>query len=70
MIKYTFTTTTGFGLLAPGHHQIALTGLDPSAGQVLVLLQYILKLRYTFTHNFYCMVELVKIEGREGGMVV
>jgi hypothetical protein len=30
MIKYIFTTTTGFGLLAPGHHQVSLTGLDQS----------------------------------------
>jgi hypothetical protein len=41
MIKYIFTTTTGFGLLAPGHYQVSLTGLDQSEGQDIVLLQYI-----------------------------
>ena len=65
--KYIFTTTTGFGLPAPVHHQVSLTGLDQSQGQDLVLLQYILKVTiYFYSHKFYHMVERVKSEGREG----
>jgi hypothetical protein len=68
MIKYIFTTTTiGFDLLSPGHHQVSLTGLDQSEGQDLVLLHYILKVAiYFYSHKFYYMVERVKSEGREG----
>jgi hypothetical protein len=62
-----FTTRTGFGLLAPGHHQVSLTGLDQSEGQDLVLSQYILRVTIYFcSHKFYYMVERVKSEGREG----
>jgi hypothetical protein len=70
MIKYIFTTITGFGLLAPGHHQVSLTGLDQSEGQDLVLLQYILKVTIynTFTHTSFITRwnELKVTGGREG----
>jgi hypothetical protein len=70
MIKYILTTTTGFGLLPPGHHQVSLRGLDQSEGQDLVLLQYILKVTIHFySHKFYYMVERLKSERREGGVV-
>jgi hypothetical protein len=70
VIKTVYTTTTVFGLLAPGHHQVSLTGLDQSEGQDLVHLQYILKVTIYFcSHKLYYMVERVKSGEGEGGGV-
>jgi hypothetical protein len=52
-------------------NQVSLTGLHQSEGQDLVLLQCILKVTmWLYSHKFYHMVERVKSEGREGGLVV
>jgi hypothetical protein len=65
-----FATTTGFGLLAPGHHQVSVTGLDQSKGQDLVLLQYLLKVTIYFTHtSFITWWKDLKVRGGRGGSV-
>jgi hypothetical protein len=65
MIKYVFTTRTGFDLLAPGHHQVSLTGLDQSEGQDRVLSQCILKVTI-YTSFITWGNELTVRGGRDG----